>query len=347
VPGAFRRAGLPLLIEDYSAREDVFTRALPFLTLWFAAELLNALNFSWSTAANIVAVLVGLVVLLTPFALLNRYRGQRLLSRPQRVGNVELAIFLLVPPVLPLLGGGQLLSALNTVLGNAFVLLLVYGVVALGLLSIVRWSLSQLLSQLVGSLSTLARAIPLLLFFALLLFLNTEMWQVFGAIGDGDLIGVVILFVGIGSLFLTIRLPGEVRQLEQREQVQPPLSGRQRFNVGLVMFVSYSLQTLVISLAIGAFFVCFGLLTIPDSLIATWMGDSGHVVTTIHALGTTTVITRELLRVAIAIAAFSGLYYAISVLTDATYRREFLGAFERSIERVFALRSAYLARRTS
>ncbi len=31
---AFRRAGLPNLIEDYSAAEDIFTRALPLLTPW-------------------------------------------------------------------------------------------------------------------------------------------------------------------------------------------------------------------------------------------------------------------------------------------------------------------------
>ena len=36
------------------------------------------------------------------------------------------------------------------------------------------------------------------------------------------------------------------------------------------------------------------------------------------------VVTAELLRVAAAIAAFTGLYFAISMLTDDVYRREFL-----------------------
>ena len=47
----FRRAGLPNLIEDYSAREDIFTRALPFLTFVFLVELLNALNDRCSRSA--------------------------------------------------------------------------------------------------------------------------------------------------------------------------------------------------------------------------------------------------------------------------------------------------------
>jgi hypothetical protein len=342
-----RRAGLPLLIEDYSAREDVFTRMLPLLALIFAAEVSNAANFAWSVAANIAAIVGAVAVLLLPIALLNRSRGQPMLSLPRRVGNVELGIFLLFPPLLPLLGGLQWESALNTLIGNALTLIVLFWIVAYGLLSIVRWSLTQLLTQLAGSLSMLARAIPLLLFFALVLFINTEMWQVFGNIPTGDLIGVIALFVALGSLFLTIRLPREVRELEEREGVAPPFTGRQRFNVGLVMFVSYSLQTLVVALAVFLFFVCFGLLTIPDSLIVTWLGDHGSAVGSVTLFGTETVITDQLLRVSTAIAAFSGLYYAIAMLTEATYRAEFLGGFERSMRETFALRAEYLTVRAS
>jgi hypothetical protein len=191
----------------------------------------------------------------------------------------------------------------------------------------------------------LARAIPLLLFFALVLFINTEMWQVFGNIPTGDLLGVIALFVALGSLFLGIRLPREVQELAERENVQPDLSRRQRLNVGLVMFVSYSLQTLVVALAVGLFFVCFGLLTIPDSLIVTWLGDHGDAVGSVVLFGHETVITDQLLRVSTAIASFSGLYYAIAMLTDVTYRGEFLGGFERSMHKTFALRAEYLAAR--
>ena len=35
----FRRDGLPNLVVDYSAAEDVFTRALPFFALVFAVEV--------------------------------------------------------------------------------------------------------------------------------------------------------------------------------------------------------------------------------------------------------------------------------------------------------------------
>lgn len=336
-----RRAGLPLLIEDYSAREDVFNRALPFLTLVFLAELASASNLEWSLWANVAALAVGLVVLLAPIAALNHHRGQRWYAPPQRVGYVELAIFVVVPPVLPLLGGGQVGSAAATLLGNLLLLGAVYVVVGYGVLSILRWALTRVFGQLASALTMLARAIPLLLFFALVLFINTEMWQVFGGIDDGDLIGVIVLFVGLGCVFLVVRLPGEVRHLEDGEHVEPRLTRRQRLNVGLVMFVSYALQTLIVALAVAVFFVLFGLLTISPDVTQAWIGTDGDAVWTIA--GAT--VTAELLRVSAAIAAFSGLYYSIAVLTDATYRTEFLGEFERSLRQTFAIRAEYLAAR--
>jgi hypothetical protein len=39
----FRRDGLPNLIVDLSASEDIFTRAIPFLTLVFVVEIVNTL----------------------------------------------------------------------------------------------------------------------------------------------------------------------------------------------------------------------------------------------------------------------------------------------------------------
>jgi hypothetical protein len=336
----FRRAGLPLLIEGHSARQDALNRAVPFLALVFVAELLNAINLEWSTAANVAALAGGLVVLLTPVALLNRRHGRRALSLPRRVGNAELAVFVLAPAVLPLAGGGQLGSAALTLAGNVLLLVAVYYVVGYGLLSIVRWSARRLFGQLRGSLAILAKAVPLLLFFALVLFINTEMWQVFGGISDADLLAVTVLFVGLGSLFLVVRLPREVRVLEREVGAEPGLAPRQRMNVGLVMFVVHALQVLSVSVAIWLFFVAFGMVTIRPDVLEAWTGTTGD------DLGITLLgghITAELLRVSAAIAAFSGLYYAIAVLTDATYREEFLEELETSMRDTFQLRADYLS----
>ena len=103
---ALRRAGLPLLIEDYSASQDVFTRAVPLLGFVFLLELLGAIDLSWSVWANVLAALGGLAVLLAAVAGANAARGRRLLAVPDSIGRVELALFVLVPAVLPLVFGG-------------------------------------------------------------------------------------------------------------------------------------------------------------------------------------------------------------------------------------------------
>ena len=344
----FRQAGLPLLIEDYSAREDVFTRAVPLLLVVFLAEAFGAVDLDWSLWANLASVTGGLAIALVALGLVNRARGRPFLSRPREVGPPELAGFVLVPALLPLVFGGQWRSALVTAAGNLALLALIYAVVGYGLLSIVRWAAARLLRQLAASLDLLARALPLLLIFALVLFINTEMWQVFADVPDGFLAAIFGLFVVLGVLFLAGRLPREVRALEDEAGGEgPPLDGRQRLNVALVLFISQALQVLVVAVSVGLFFAVFGALAVTQGVQETWLGRAPDDLAHLHLLGGTARVTEELLRVSGGIAAFSGLYYAIAVLTDSTYREEFLEELTSEMRSTFAARSAYLRLRAA
>ena len=123
----FRRAGLPNLIEGYSATEDVFTRALPFLGLVFVVEMLGAINLDWnSVIGNVAAVLGGVVLMIGALGLLNVIRARPFASIPRKVGTPELAAFVALPSVLPLVFGGQWRSASVTLIGQAVLLGLVY-----------------------------------------------------------------------------------------------------------------------------------------------------------------------------------------------------------------------------
>jgi hypothetical protein len=339
----FRRAGLPLLIEDYSASTDVFNRAAPLIALVFLAEMLGAVNLGWSVVANIAAALGGLAILLVAAGVVNRSRGRPPLAVPEEVGRVELWAFVLLPALLPLVFGGQWRSAVFTAAGNIALLALIYAVVGYGLLSILRWALARLLSQLASSLTLLTRAIPLLMIFSVVLFLTTEMWQVFSEVPAVSLGMLAALFVILGTSFLVARLPGEVRSLEREAGGEGPgLQRRQLLNVGLVMFVSQALQVLLVSLAVGAFFVAIGLLLVDAEVLRSWIGSGGDVLVTFHFLGHDRILTEELLRVSGAIAAFTGLYFAISMLTDEVYRREFLDELTREMRDTFRARAEYL-----
>src|SRR3954451_15082890 len=98
----FRRAGLPAFIDDYSAARDVFTRAAPLLTLVFLGEMFGAIDLNWSPLANVAAAIGGLTFLVVAWAVANVMRGRTPYALPHDVGKVELALFVLVPALLPL-----------------------------------------------------------------------------------------------------------------------------------------------------------------------------------------------------------------------------------------------------
>jgi hypothetical protein len=342
----FRRAGLPLLSEDFSARSDVFNRAFPLLALVLLAELLAALDVDWSPLANAAALIAALALTLAAVALVNRARGRRALAIPEDVGTVELALFVLVPAaVLGAVHGGWGIVVLA---GNLALLGLVALAFGFGLGAIVVWSVRRLGGQLARSLLLLARAIPLLLFFSLLLFLTTEMWQVFAEQRGATLVAIGLLLALVATAFLLVRLPQEIDRLERDAgEDAVPLRRFQRANVGLVLLIGHGLQIVVVTLAIGAFFVAFGTIAVDAGVTTAWTGEAGHALFSVTVLDVPLRPTTELLRVAGAIAALSGVYYAISVLTDDRYREEFLDEITAQTRATFAARTEYLALRGS
>ena len=341
---AFRAAGLPAFIVERTAGQDVWSRSLPLLGLVFVGELLGAIDLQLSLLTNVVLLAVAVSLLVGVLAGSNALRGQPLLARPSEAGRLELGGFVVVPALLPLLLNGQPVSALVTALANATLLLLLYGVIGYGLVSILRWTGRRLLGQLATAGQLVARAVPLLLLFSVVLFINTEMWQVFAELSNLRVALLVALLALLAVAFIVVRLPKEVAALQADLVADaPPLDRRERVNVGLVLLVSQGLQVVVVAAAVGAFFIVVGLLAIPTSLVQTWTGTAPDVL----AGGGSFPLTAELLRVAVAIAGFSGFYYSIAVLTDGTYREEFASEITAEMRQSFQDRVAYLRARAS
>lgn len=339
----FRRAGLPLLIAGYSAAEDIFNRAVPLLGLILVLEVLAPLNRSFTLLGNVLAVAGAMLCLGLALGVVNRLRGRAFFCLPRRVGRPELAAFVIVPALLPGVISGHWGIALSTALFNLALLLVILGVVGFGLIPIIRWAGTRFLDELSRSLGLLVKAVPLLMIFSLILFLSPETWRVFAILPNQSLAITVGLFLLLGIGFLGARLPQEVRALESGAGGDgPPLARRQRINVALVLFVSQSLQVLVVSLAVAVFFVVFGMLTIDESVISGWIGQPADVIFEFPLAGRTASLTVALLRVAGAIASFTGLYFTISMLTDDLYRREFMNQITREMQATFRWRLEYL-----
>ena len=338
----FRRDGLPNLIVDLSASEDIFTRATPFLTLVFVVEIVNALDVDagWT---NVLLALGGAVVLFGAFGLLNVARGRPFLSIPHRVAIPELVAFVALPALLPVIFSGQFLFGLTTILINSAILLIAYLVVGFGLVSIVRWAAIRLFAQLRASASVLVRAVPLLLFFSLVMFFTTEIWQVFTQSGPATYWTAMAMFVLLGMGFLSVRLPGVVREVQADSYVgDVPLRRRERLNLAAVALISESLQVMFVSAAVWLFYLVLGTLLVSAAVRGTWLLRPQTVIWDIAWFGERLQVTSQLLRVATGVAAFAGLYYAVTILVDSAHRDQFVDSLSAELRDTFRRRSEYL-----
>ena len=338
----FRRDGLPNLIVGLSATEDGFTRAAPFLTLVFVVEAVSALDVDagW---ANLLLGLGGAVVLFGGFGLLNVVRGRRFLSLPQRVGVPELVVFVTLPALLPVLLNRQFLVGFVTVLANLSVLLLTYVVVGFGVVFIVWWVVVRLFALLRASVAVLVRAVPLLLFFSLVSFFTTEIWQVFTTTGSATYWTAIAMFVLLGMGFLFVRLPSVVREVQAESNVgDVPLRRRERLNLALVALMSEALQVAFVSGATWLFYVLLGALLVSAEVRGAWLLQPTTVVWDIAWFGEHVQVTAALLRVATGVAGFAGLYYAVTILVDSAYRDQFVDTLVEQLRGTFERRTEYL-----
>jgi hypothetical protein len=366
-----RRRGLPHLIPGYSTAEDALTRAVPFLSLVFLAEVLGAFTENRRGWREFTVFLGAAAVLLGAAVLVNLLRGRRALSLPDRVGVPELALFLVVPASLPLLFDDLNWERAALLLVQGVVLLVVtVAVVDYALLSMARWAVGESVRtiRLVAQLA--ARTLPTLLLLVTFIFLNAEMWQVAYDFTGVRFVLTLVLFVLVGSAFVlsnTTGRSGQISRFDDWAQVDAAcvdagcdlagtvapsgapdaeLGVRARVNVVLVLFLSQGLQVLAVALAVFVFYVVFGVLTVPEPTVVAWVGNEPHylverfpdwlegvpVITPVaEALST------ELLRVAAFIGAFAGLQVAISSTIDANYRAEFLGRISAEVREAVAV----------
>lgn len=147
---------------------------------------------------------------------------------------------------------------------------------------------------------------------------------------------------------LRIRLTAETGQiLNAADDVAPPgvgdLTSAQLANVKVMVSMSQLSQVLTVSVAVGAFFFALGTLTITPGVMDAWGIGGGSWVADVTIGGERLQVSQTLVRVSVALATFTGLYYAISVLTDALYRDDFIDDMAVKMRDVNAHRARYAA----
>ncbi len=366
----FVARGAPNLIEDYRQRVDLRRRARPWLILATVVEVVvgvGDLDTAWWQ--NAIALAVAFAVL--GLATVLRAPTRELAALVRRAPLLpELAAFVLLSPALTATVGDQPGQAAIFMAANLVIIGLVVVAAGFGLVAVVRWAAGKAAREIGAAARLLARALPLLLLIQIVLFINTEMWQVADGL-DGLTLGVVVgMFVGTGAVFLITRLPRELDELAtftSADEVRAcvagtpaegaataakdlvaaaqPLSARQRLNVALVALFSQGLQITLVTLLVGAFFVVFGVLTITPEIIDSWLDHRGDELFRFDAFGRDLHVTAELLKISTFLAAFSGLYFTVVLVTDETYRQEFRKEILDELRQTFAVRVVYLAMR--
>jgi len=261
-------------------------------------------------------------------------------------------------------------GSLGTAVG-VLVFLVLLGLFAGRLLrmgTMLRWAVRRTFGSLGLMFPLLTRALPLLLLAVTFLFINAEVWQVAALMSRQVLWIAVAFFAVIATVFLLVRLPEEVREVErdvvgdrvaeccagtpaeeaaQRVTAVPPdLPRFARANLVLVLLFNQAVQVLLLSLGLFVFFVVFGSLTIPDSTVSAWTGEP---VTDLPSwLGGHVPVTNELWQVSVFLSAFAGLYFTVYAVTDETYRSQFFAGVSTELEQAVAVNAVYvsLARET-
>ncbi len=365
--------GVPHLVDPHSDSVllDAWTRALPLLVAAYIVLGLNALDVrNWTLAQNLAAAAAIIVMLVATWAISNRLRGRPTFARPTQIGPAELALFL-IGPMLPGLAFGQYGDAAETLAFGVGLLLLIYVWSSYGVGALLRWGVRRSGGQLTGLGPLVARALPLLLLFTTFLFINAEVWEMAGTLDGAAYVVVVLMFFLLGAGFVVSRVPGFIRsenRFDSWEEIADnvadtpagsvelpsggptldPLRPRQRFNIGLIVLFGQALQITLVVVALVGFFIFFGFMAIEADTILNWTGlESVNVLAEASFGGRTLVLSEPLIRVAIFLGAFSGMYFTVVLTTDETYRTEFANDISPEIRQVLAVRCAYhVARRT-
>jgi hypothetical protein len=363
----FIRRGVPHFIARYSATEDVFTRALPVLIVWFLLSSSAGIDPDWTWRQQILVAAAGLVLLLLSWSVLSAYRKRPLLSRPQRIGWPEIAIFILVPTTLPLIFGVDWDDALATLVTQVVFIGVVFLITSYGLVALSMWAIGRLVVTLTQTFRLFTRGLPLLLIALMFLFINANSWQSAGQLDRALLWTVAAVFAALAGVFLASQIPRELQGLneftswteasaaasdapihlaattEEAHVHAPTLSRKERWNLYLVVFIAQYLRLLLVSVLIGAFFVGLGLLIIQPATISLWTNQEVVVLWGPWELfGNPIQLTNQLLQVAIFLGGFAALYFSVYANTDKNLRSEFFEDTTHEIRQDLAARAIYL-----
>lgn len=373
----FMRRGFTALLDGTSMRRRRAARLARTLAVVFVAVLVIEVPRYASNAVVTLSVSVAMVLL--TWVAGNLIRRRPPFALPDRVSALDRAVFLFFPALVVLVTpqdalraedfelsgfGAGLLIAASLVIGQlvlmgVFTLLAYSGVIALG-----PWLWRRLVSSFLAGGTAIGRTLPLLLGVVGFLFFTGELWQAVGGLSPLAYVMAVGLFVSLSWLFLHTRgldldalarfdQPGEIAEQvagtplaggEVPTPVVCPLTVEQRKNLRLVGVISKLTIATVVGLAVFAFFVLLGLITVNAAVVQAWTQAPPEVLLEWSTERHSYALTLQHLRVCGFLAVFSGFYFAVVSATDPVLREGLRDDVEDDVRQACAARLVALQR---
>ncbi|MEZ5407085.1 MAG: hypothetical protein R2761_03605 [Acidimicrobiales bacterium] len=357
----FLSQGVPHFIAGYSARTDVWTRAVPALSVLFVLGVVAELGLAAVTGLG--TFVAGIALVVAVWLGLNRLRGQPVFALPRRVGRLEPLLFVAVPAVVSAVRSDAWVEPVVTALVGSALLGAVYVITSYGLVAIVRFVLGELTTQLrlLGTISS--RAVPMLLLITMTIYITGETWQMAARLKGLSFVATIGLFILVGGLFLWTRVPALIASVErfddwaevgsrlvgtplagavlpmEGDPEEPPIRRGEWFNMAVLALATQAVQITLVAVVVWLFFVLLGLVAIRPDTAEQWLGAPAHPLLGVLSVGESRfAVTEEGLRVAAFLASFAGLTFTVYLTTDEAYRREFRTDVTDRIRQLLAVR---------
>jgi hypothetical protein len=259
---------------------------------------------------------------------------------------------------------------------NLAYLVLVGLIVANGLDRVGEWAVRELRRHRSAVVAGMARGLPMLLGFAALYILSGEIWQVMATISGGAFVGLIGILMLLTLAFAIITSRQEIsnhshfdtweevyeaaapggaarsskdhavaEMIEQLKDEGPtgtpgrcPLGFAQWTNALSVLTVYQGFILVPVAVATAALFMVLGRLLVPSGVAAEWVYGDGTDPNRGQALLDRPFFQEPWTRVALILAAFSVVYYAVQVLSNRD--QYFFKGADEALRRRFAARLA-------
>ena len=243
--------------------------------------------------------------------------------------------------------------------------------------SLLRWVGRRIVYDVRNLRKEASRALPMMAVLTILGFFSNDLWHIASYMGYLRLLFVLIGFIGLGLLFLDVRLPEEIDQgltedecftqeaiakawkkheWEQRKRrlaewdgqlfaANPPFNKAQKRNMRVYLLLCQMIQVTLLSVVVWVFFLILGKFAFSNPLLADWFPNGGPQYPVHVWFVSVPFISTQLLRASAFMAILASIIFAVQAVVDENYRKEFFNPTVDGLMEAARIRCVYLALR--